>query len=346
MTQSEVGRQLHLSQSTVQTIWSNKKYILLRASNPRKKWKNLHWKRYSQIEEAMSSWLKECRTSGIQVEDDKMLLDKANEYADHYKQRTDFKSQAERWVEMFKKRYGIVLSGDKDKKPTRLHNHHGSSNHQHQSVISQQQSPLLPPPHGSSQLSHLLSNHHHHQSLSMNVVQIPTANNNQEDLVSNNDFVDFSSSSTSSLPSLMMQGLYAPPQPISATVTDSNTPSMTPTLLLNGSRGGTFNNNSHLPLPPVASSAMPAVTTCDAMKYVELLRSWVQNTFPVSEPSSSSPSTSSTSGSNYNTNNNAAEVLSNHLNAIENLILKKRMNEMVATNNMVNGSSSNNYNHR
>lgn len=91
-----------------------------------------------------------------------------------------------------------------------------------------------------------------------------------------------------------MAGLY-PPDP---TNPSGAPPSSAPPLPVP-------NFNPHIPIVVT----MP-VTTCDAMKYVELIRSWLSCTFGENE-----------------------ESLNNHLNAIENAILKRRMTEMLAPQN-------------
>jgi len=111
-----------------------------------------------------------------------------------------------------------------------------------------------------------------------------------------------------SLPASIMHGLYPPtdtPNSPAGIVTSGASQLPTPT-----------NYNSHL-TPSISS--IQSVTTCDAMKYVELIRSWTHNTFGETGTS--------------------AETLNNHLNAIENLILKRRMTEMQDPSNN-NASSS------
>jgi transcriptional regulator with XRE-family HTH domain len=271
-TQSDVARSLGISQSTVQTIWSNKSDILERNQSPKKKRKNLHWKKYSTIDQALFNWYRQCRDTGVVV-DGKMILDKSIEFAEYYKQ-PEFKAQAQRWLDMFKRRHNLSDLDRQDRLQLAAAASLALDQHQHLQQIMNSSSVPPPQPQQQHAHSHIMTHVH----------------TNNHELVPDFDL--------SSLPSLMA-GLY-PPDP-------SSTPGTPPQSIPPQLNNNPPNFNSHLPAVPVMGGP---VTTCDAMKYVELTRSWITSTFGENE-----------------------ELLNNHLNAIENAILKRRMTEMLTPNN-------------
>ncbi|ODM99543.1 Tigger transposable element-derived protein 4 [Orchesella cincta] len=104
-TQSNVARALKVAQSTIQTIWTSRNQILERFQDPQRKAKIVHWKKYSDIDEALHTWFADAVSKNTQV-DGKVLVDKAIQLCEMFN-KPEFKTQANKWTEVFCKKHGI-----------------------------------------------------------------------------------------------------------------------------------------------------------------------------------------------------------------------------------------------
>ncbi|CAL8069657.1 unnamed protein product [Orchesella dallaii] len=261
-TQSTVARALKVAQSTIQTIWTSRNQILERFQDPQRKTRIVHWKKYSDINEALHNWYTDNVSKNIQM-DGQSLMDKAIQLCEVFN-KPEFKSQVSKWTEVFCRKHGI-----------------------HNIVISAE-------PLSSVSITPIAQK----QETSITEVLSPIKTQTNE----RDDYSDFFLSSVP--PSVSSGETYESDQQ-QDTAMQSNfqlhpsnfIPNLPPQPPSNFSNDSTVRNNTHM------SSAQ--ISTTDALKYIGFLRSWVC--------------------SNYGTN----EVsLNNHLNALENVALKRQISEI------------------
>lgn len=265
-SQGAVAKSLKVATSTIQTIWSCRKDILIRSQRQSAKQKSpLFWRKYSVIAAALQDWYDQTKSNPMTV-NAKSLLEKAIQLSETYR-LPEFRNESGEWLRLFCKRRNLksVLKELQDSRSGSAHYAFKS----HSQIISEQ------------------------SANPSSSIPTDSCKTDEMDSFSLDDFVTYtpnaSVSSLHSVAGVRRSSGHQQIQPVASHPTITNNYSTSNSQVI-------FTGEP----APLYSLTSP-VTSAEAMKCVNLLRSWVT--------------------SNYGSNEND---LNAHLSIVENAILKKK----------------------